>query len=110
MIMSEPGNPTLKKNELPIDAIGIKKAAGLIRAVNHPVRQAMLQIISRAGETTVTDLCLQLKLDQPTASSHLAVLRRAQVVTTRREGHRVVYAVCHNRLSVLHQKLEQFLG
>lgn len=46
------------KKELAIDAIGIKKAAALIRAVNHPVRKAMLQIISRAGETTVTDLRL----------------------------------------------------
>lgn len=109
MIVNEPEAPTLKKEELPIDTLGIKKAAFLLKAVNHPVRQSMLQVIHRAGEITVTDLRLEVNLIQPVASSHLAVLRKANLVSARRERQRVLYAVHYDRLSLLQQKIQQFL-
>lgn len=99
----------MKKKELHIDVIGIKKAAFLVRAVNHPVRQSMLRVMSREGMVTVTTLCRELNLLQPVASSHLAVLRRASVVITRREGHHIFYSVNHDRMERLNEELYQFL-
>ena len=109
MNQSEPTLFTLK-DELHIDVIGIKKAALLIRAVHHPVRQSLLRAISQAGETTVTALRLPFNMQQPIASSHLAVLRKAGVVATRREGKKILYSLRHDRLARLRQSIEKFMG
>jgi ArsR family transcriptional regulator len=110
MSTSKPETFALQKEELPIDAITIKKAAFLVSAVNHPVRQLLLQVISREKEITVTALRLKCNMEQPNASSQLAVLRKAGVVSTRREGHRVLYSVRRDYLELLDHSIQQFIN
>ena len=45
----------------------------------------------------VSALCKALKLPQPTASRHLAILRMAEMVTNRREGKEIYYALSDYR-------------
>ncbi|NJL97394.1 MAG: transcriptional regulator [Synechococcaceae cyanobacterium SM2_3_2] len=45
------------------------------------------------GEANVTELCEWLELPQSTVSHHLGLLRLADLLTTRREGRQVFYAV-----------------
>ena len=47
----------------------------------------------RAGEQCVHDICSNVGLPQNLVSHHLAVLRTAGVVKTRRDGHWVCYSV-----------------
>ena len=45
------------------------------------------------GEANVTELCEWLELPQSTVSHHLGLLRLANLLTTRREGRQVFYAI-----------------
>jgi ArsR family transcriptional regulator len=64
--------------------------AQFFRALAHPVRIKILEILVRGGRT-VQELQAALELDQPIVSQQLAVLRNQNIVTTRKEGLSVRY-------------------
>src|SRR6266550_1400540 len=64
--------------------------AQFFRALGHPVRIKILEILVRGGRT-VQELQAALERDQPVVSQQLAVLRNQNIVTTRKEGLSVRY-------------------
>lgn len=63
--------------------------ATIYQALSDPTRLRMLAILADApddGELCVCHIHAGLSLSQPTASRHLAYLRRAGLVTARRHG------------------------
>jgi ArsR family transcriptional regulator len=74
--------------------------AEFFKALAHPVRIRLLEVL-RHGERSVQELQAALKLDQATVSQQLAILRARQVVTTRKEGTTVRYAVLDTRVGSL---------
>jgi ArsR family transcriptional regulator, virulence genes transcriptional regulator len=76
-----------------IDLHCTKKAALILRAVNHKLRQQMLKMIDEQGKITVTELYLKLRLEQSVASQHLAILRKATLVKTTRDGKFIYYTI-----------------
>jgi ArsR family transcriptional regulator len=81
---------------------------GLIQAFAEPTRLRLLALLSR-GETCVCDLTAALGVPQPTASRHLAHLRRAGLVTVRKQGLWAWYSLAPAHGSV-HQKLVECLA
>ncbi len=66
--------------------------ADLFRALAHPARIRALEVLS-TGERSVSDLIPEVGIEASHLSQQLAVLRRAGLVTTRKEGAVVVYAL-----------------
>jgi ArsR family transcriptional regulator len=66
--------------------------AELFKALAHPARVRVLELLAE-GEQTVGDMVPLVGLEPSHLSQQLGVLRRARLVTTRKEGHRVVYAI-----------------
>jgi DNA-binding transcriptional ArsR family regulator len=66
--------------------------AGFFRALAHPGRIRILEILVRGGRT-VQELQEALTLDQPIVSQQLAVLRNQGIVSARKEGFSVRYAL-----------------
>jgi DNA-binding transcriptional ArsR family regulator len=66
--------------------------AGFFRALAHPVRIRILELLVK-GDRTVQELQEALGLDQPVVSQQLAVLRSNNIVSGRKEGVSVRYAV-----------------
>ena len=66
--------------------------AEFFRALAHPVRIRILEVLVR-GERSVQELQEALDLEQPVVSQQLAVLRAKNVVSTRKAGTTVRYAV-----------------
>jgi ArsR family transcriptional regulator len=100
--------------ELPVAAL----KAELFRALAHPVRVRALERLvdpaleSRelsAGELSVGELAEQLGLEVAQVSQQLAVLRRANVVVTRRDGNTIYYSVRDPRMSQLLAVARQLL-
>lgn len=83
---------------LSVDYHAIKKAALILRSVNHKLRQQILELINENGRMTVTEIYIKLRLEQSVASQHLAILRKSNIVKTTREGKFIWYTVNHNRL------------
>jgi DNA-binding transcriptional ArsR family regulator len=66
--------------------------AGFFRALAHPVRIRILEILG-TGEHPVHQLQEILGLDQPLVSQQLAILRTRNIVTPRKVGTTVSYAL-----------------
>jgi len=85
-------------NQLMLNFTDLRKAAMVLRAVNHKLRQQILDLIEENQRLTVTEIFVKLRLEQSVASQHLAILRRAGVVVTEREGKFIYYSVDRSRL------------
>lgn len=98
-------------NSIPvkIDLLNTKKAALVLRALNHKLRQQMLKLIDEQGKMTVTELYLKLRLEQSVASQHLAILRKAEIVKTNRNGKFIYYSVNTERLEDLNRFVNNLL-
>lgn len=83
------------------DYLKFKKAALILRAINHKLRQKIVQTIYEQKRISVTDLYIKLRLEQSVASQHLAILRKADIVSTIREGKFIFYTVNIDRLQEL---------
>lgn len=86
--------------DTPVDSV--------FRAFSDPTRLRILNLL-RAGELCVCDIVRVVAAPQPKVSRHLAYLRKAGLVTSRKQGLWMYYqlAVARNRL---HGKLLECLA
>ncbi len=80
------------------------EATAALRGLAHEDRLLLLCQLSQ-GERSVGELETLLAIRQPSLSQQLGVLRRQQLVTTRREGKRIYYRVADPRVLALLQHL-----
>jgi DNA-binding transcriptional ArsR family regulator len=64
----------------------------IFQALADPSRRAIFVSLTR-GEAAVKDLTARFDISQPAVSQHLATLREAGLVSSRREGRLVFYRV-----------------
>ncbi|MBY0349121.1 MAG: metalloregulator ArsR/SmtB family transcription factor [Hydrotalea flava] len=99
------GRPSAK-----VDLIQSKKAALILRALNHKLRQQMLKLLDENKKMTVTELYVKLRLEQSVASQHLAILRRAELVNTQRNGKFIFYAPNYARINEVMKFVTELVG
>lgn len=75
--------------------------AEFFRALAHPVRIRLLEVLSSAGEQNVQALVQRLGIDQPIVSQQLARLRAGGIVTARKSATTVTYALADPMISDL---------
>jgi DNA-binding transcriptional ArsR family regulator len=71
--------------------------ADLFKALAHPARIRALEILSE-GERSVGELVPLVGIEASHLSQQLAVLRRAGLVASRRDGTSVIYAIVDDHL------------
>ena len=74
-----------------------ERAARIGRALSDPKRLCVLETLA-AGEASVKELSTCVGCQVPNMSQHLAVLRAAGLVTTRRDGSTVYYRLADPRV------------
>lgn len=67
----------------------------LFRLLSDKTRLQIVMYLAE-GDRSVTSLCRDLKLPQPTVSHHLGLLRMNRVITNKRNGKQVIYALGTN--------------
>ena len=82
----------------------------VLRAVNHKLRQRIIDLLEESQTMTVTDIYIKLRLEQSVASQHLAILRRAGVVLTERQGKFIYYSLDTDRLDQISKLVEDLAG
>lgn len=93
-----------------MDTLKIKKAALVLRAINHKLRQLILKTIDEHKRITVTELYVKLRLEQSVASQHLAILRKADIVNTVREGKFIFYTINEKRIEEINRFIKELVG
>jgi len=89
--------------KVPVEMAVIKKAALTLRALNHPLRKRLLELIQDNGTIIVTELYNKLKIEQSVCSQHLAILRRAEVVNTKRDGKKILYSINGKKIEAIYE-------
>ncbi len=74
-------------------ASGDDLGAELFRALGHPVRVRVLELLRARKEMSVRELHAALQIDSGGVSQHLGALRRQRLLATRRQGTSVFYRV-----------------
>lgn len=93
-------------NAMKIDGKQLNNASLIIRAIKHPLRKEIIELIDAKGALTVTEIFISLRIEQSVASQHLAVLREADWLETKRQGKYVFYNVNYQRFEQLNAVLE----
>lgn len=103
---------TPKNDSIPltVDTLSVKKAALILRAFNHKLRQQILKLIDSQEKITVTEIYVKLRIEQSVASQHLAILRKAEFVNTEREGKFIYYTVNTDRMVELNKFVSDLLA
>ncbi|MFV5996966.1 DUF5937 family protein [Streptomyces sp. NPDC056231] len=76
----------------PSEPVSLETITLRLEALAHPVRLRLLRTLARGPHTT-GELAHAWELSPPEASRHLAVLRRAGLLTARRQGRYVRYTL-----------------
>ncbi len=92
-----------------LDYTELRKAVMVLRAVNHKLRQDIIELLGKDPRMTVTDIYIKLRIEQSVASQHLAILRKAQIVTTDREGKFIYYSLNPSRLEHIAGLVEELV-
>lgn len=76
--------------------------ANLFKALSHPARIRVLEILSaNSGPTGVGEILADTGIEATLLSQHLAVLKRHGVVRAKRAGNAVYYELAHPAVSDL---------
>lgn len=85
--------------------------ANLFKALAHPARIRILEILSANDQSTpVSAILAETEIEPTLLSQHLAVLKRHHVVRGRRVGNAVFYELAHPKISELLMIARTFLA
>src|SRR4051812_8200601 len=84
--------------------------AELFRALAHPIRIRLLEVLVTTDECSVQDLQRRLDVDQPIVSQQLARLRASGIVVASKRGSATRYAVADPSVKDLLTVAKQILN
>jgi DNA-binding transcriptional ArsR family regulator len=70
----------------------------------------MISMILKNGKASVTEIFVEMRVEQSVASQHLAILRRAGIVETERDGKFMYYKLNTPRLGMMDNMISDLLG
>lgn len=65
----------------------------VFKALGDPTRLRIVRMLARNGETCVCTIVEKLEMNQPTVSFHMAKLKQAGLLNSRKEGQWVHYSL-----------------
>ncbi len=84
------------------------RKAELFKALGHPIRVRVLELL-QSEDLSVSMILRATEVEPSTLSTHLAILRRAGAVATRREGTTVTYSLADPAVGQFLAAARQFL-
>jgi DNA-binding transcriptional ArsR family regulator len=77
-----------------LDTDKLEQAAGKLRAMSHPMRIAIIDLLAQNSEPmSVTDIYKSLDIEQATASHHLNILKSKNLLASKRDGKNIFYSL-----------------
>ena len=69
----------------------LEDATETLRAIAHPARIAIVDILYKNEKMTVTEIHQHLQIEQAVASHHLRILKNKKIVKVERDGKNSIY-------------------
>lgn len=81
-----------------LDPKKLEEAASKMRAIAHPMRIAIIDMLEEKEKMNVTEIYEALKIEQASASHHLNILKTKGVLDSKRSGKKTFYFLRDNAL------------
>jgi len=78
-------------------------AASKLRAIAHPMRIAIIDMLDHNKRMSVTEIYKTLDIEQAAASHHLNILKSNKVLLSKREGKKIYYSLKSTTLTEIIQ-------
>jgi DNA-binding transcriptional ArsR family regulator len=82
-----------------LDPRKLEDAASKLRAIAHPMRIAIIDMLEEKEQMNVTEIYESLKIEQASASHHLNILKTKGVLDSRRSGKKTFYYLNNEAVS-----------
>ena len=89
-------NENFMPAELPYDFAFLETATETLRAIAHPHRLLIVEMLYHGKSMNVTEIYERLGIEQAVASHHLRILKDRGVVLVRRDGKNSNYALTND--------------
>lgn len=113
-VMTEIGDgcaPTGMEHRAPFEGHDVDRLAAILKALAHPVRIRMVDLISRGGgDICVCEFEAHFDLKQPTISHHLRILRDAGLIRSRQDGTWVRHSIDAETFALAERLLGRLVG
>ncbi len=76
-----------------LDIEKLEMAASRLRAIAHPMRIAIIDLLTKNKRLTVTEIYERLDIEQASASHHLNILKSKGLLESRRNGKMILYSL-----------------
>jgi ArsR family transcriptional regulator len=86
-----------------------QKKSDFLKALAHPTRLNILQSL-REGERCVCEIIELVDAEQSNTSQHLSILKKKNILTSRKEGLKVIYRIKDDKIFLLLNLLEQLIA
>jgi DNA-binding transcriptional ArsR family regulator len=71
----------------------LELAASKLRAISHPMRIAIINLLANGQKKSVTEIYESLEIEQATASHHLNILKSKGLLLSNRDGKKIYYSL-----------------
>lgn len=79
----------------------LEKAAGMLKAMAHPVRISIISCLEHGKSRSVTEIHKHIGIEQSAASHHLGILKDKGVLGSKRDGKNTYYFLKHEKIIAL---------
>ena len=87
----------------------LENSTETLRAIAHPIRIAVIDLLHQNGEMNVTDIHERLNIQQAIASHHLRILKNKNVVKVQRDGQKSLYSLRSGDFYAIVQTLKKVI-
>ncbi|MEI6681250.1 MAG: metalloregulator ArsR/SmtB family transcription factor [Bacteroidota bacterium] len=87
------------KKTTALDLQKLEMAASKLRAMAHPMRIAIIDLLSANKKLTVTEIYERLNIEQASASHHLNILKNKGLLESKRDGKMILYSLKTSELT-----------
>ncbi|GGD60067.1 transcriptional regulator [Emticicia aquatilis] len=88
-------------NDIKINKEKYEKAAYILKAVAHPTRLAIIQLLDIQDNLTVNEICETLECEQSLISHHLINMKLRGILKSQKDGLNVYYSLKQREITKL---------
>ncbi len=93
----------VEMDNVELNAKKLEQLASRLKAIAHPVRIAIIEMLSNDSRLSVTEIYQLLDIEQAAASHHLNIMKNKGILESKREGKKIFYSLQKESLSEIIQ-------
>lgn len=82
-----------------LDIAKLDKVAEILKAVAHPIRIKVIELLGYSQELTVSEIYETLGTEQSLTSHHLTKMKDKGVLNCRRDGKNIYYSLADSKIT-----------